>query len=305
MARVAAGSDFTCAASATGTLMCWGTIAGQTSALPIVVPHTGGITKLVANAQTACLITSAGAAKCWGFNSAGQLGVDSAAIPNSQTPVQVEGLASGVVDIAAGHEHTCAVTAAGAVLCWGSNAGGKLGVGNTPSRSSTPLTVISTGATAVAAGVRHTCAVVAGGLKCWGNPFGNTPSTHPDFTSGVKALAISGNETCAQLSSGVVKCFVVSSPRTLSTLASSAAKVSLPNSDLYEPCVLTGAGEALCGSPTLFPVSGLTTGVVDVTTGSRHHCAVLGSGGVRCWGDGFLGSGDFSMSDVPIDVLQP
>ena len=82
-------------------------------------------------------------------------------------------LLQDAVSVAAGRAHTCAITAAQDVLCWGSNSAGQLGVPTAQyPRSSQPLKVDLGGskASAIAAGANHTCAVaVDGKIMCWGD----------------------------------------------------------------------------------------------------------------------------------------
>ena len=78
------------------------------------------------------------------------------------------------VQIAAGGAHACALTEAGGVKCWGSNADGQLGIGKDESTvpfSNVPVDVVGlgSGVKGVFAGTSHTCAVMdTGGVKCWG-----------------------------------------------------------------------------------------------------------------------------------------
>src|SRR5690349_2861415 len=149
------GSGYTLAASAGG-------LSGATS-VPFAVTLT--FTAVSAGTLYTCGVTTAGAAYCWGFNGAGQLG------DGTTTDRTSPGLVAGGVSFAAvsaGDVQTCGVTAAGAAYCWGNNFYGQLGDGTTTDRSSPGLVAGGVSFAAVSAGY-YTCGVTgAGAAYCWG-----------------------------------------------------------------------------------------------------------------------------------------
>jgi hypothetical protein len=116
--------------------------------------------------------------RCWGYNGEGELGYGHYDfIGDTETPASVDPVALGgdAVAISAGGYHSCALLESGVVRCWGYNADGQLGYGNTMDIGGTehPASVgpvaLGAGAVAVSAGEHHSCALLATTrVRCWG-----------------------------------------------------------------------------------------------------------------------------------------
>jgi lysophospholipase L1-like esterase len=170
--------------------------------------------------------------------------------------------------LALGARHSCAL-ANGGVLCWGANAQGQLGDGNTDWRARPkPVLGLPGLADRIVAGRSHTCASVDGILYCWGaNAAGQlgvderddqlSPVAVTALLAPPAALAAGGDQTCAVVE-GQVLCW--------------------------------GNGHSV---PT--PVEGIAGNVTSLAVGVDHGCAVLDQVRVYCWGEndfGQIGSGD-------------
>jgi alpha-tubulin suppressor-like RCC1 family protein len=170
---VAAGMGDTCGIKTDGTLRCWGRNSYGQLGVGDTIPAyfdpqpvgslAGWSDVSLAYAHT-CGIRG-GSLYCWGDPSFGALGV----IPSDPTiPTQVPSVpacsAVGTMDYS-----TCAITAGGALYCFGWGRYGELANG-TVGRLDSPTQIGSaTDWTALAAGRNHVCALRNGGeLWCWG-----------------------------------------------------------------------------------------------------------------------------------------
>ncbi len=192
------------------------------------------------------------------------------ALPSAETSTAAANSTASVAAVALGTNHSCLITSAGSVKCWGDNTYGQLGDGTRSNRFTTVSVAGWTGtAIAITAGDRHTCALMIGGsVKCWGdnsigqlgngtNTFSYSPVDVAGLANGVTAISAGHNHTCA-IVNGSAKCWGDNSSG------------------------LLGDGTT---TQRLTPVavSTLTGGVTAVSVGYDHTCVIV-SGGVKCWG---------------------
>jgi len=252
---IAVGSDHSCVLLKVGVVKCWGrnnygqlglgSTTNQTSAKLSKSVNLGlgkTATAISAGGEHTCVILDDGTVKCWGRNNYGQLGLGDKMNRGSVTGQTVASLPTVNLGpsrtakaIAAGTHHTCALLDNDTLKCWGYNAFGQLGLGNTQSRgdevyemgASLPSVSLGTGrkAKSIAAGGYHTCAILDDNtLKCWGNNafgqlgLGNTqnygdkmspalPSVSLGMGRSAKAIAAGGYHTCSILDNWTLKCW--------------------------------------------------------------------------------------------------
>ncbi|MFM8529029.1 MAG: fibronectin type III domain-containing protein, partial [Ilumatobacteraceae bacterium] len=276
----------------------------------------------VGGTQT-CALLDNDRVKCWGQNSAGQLGYGNIDLRGDQTsdmgdnlPFVDLGSGRTVTALSSGTSHICTILDNGRVKCWGFNSGGALGYGDTVARGdgsnemgdNLPYVDLGTGRTAVAvsAGFLHSCAILDNGRgTCWGSNtngelgYGDTVARgdgstemgdnlpYVDLGTGRTAVAVTAGEldTCAILDNGAVKCWG----------SNSSGQLGLGDTNDRGD----GAGE-MATLPTVDLGTGRTA--VQVSLGPGQTCAVLDNGTAKCWGKGSYGQLGYDSTNVRGDA---
>jgi len=345
----------------------------------ITVPMTAGFAH-------SCFMLDNGSVKCWGENSYGQLGLgdtinrgdNSSDMGDNLTAIDL-GNERTATAIAAGNHHTCAILDNESVKCWGANASGQLGLGDTNNRgdnssemgNNLPSVDLGSGikAKAIATGGSHTCAILDNeSVKCWGANasgqlgLGDTNNRGDGSASGgmgdylptvdlgsgrtAKVIATGGSHTCAVLDNASVKCWGENSygQLGLGDLVNRGDEPDemgniLPSVELYSDTatsITTGTGYTcvLLDENSTEPLSnvkcwgrgnygqlgnkkkeGRTTPAVNainlgtgitgvatarkataITAGNFHTCAILDNSSIKCWG--FNASGQLGQGNI-------
>jgi alpha-tubulin suppressor-like RCC1 family protein len=190
----------------------------------------------------------------------------------------------GLVDVAVGGSHACAVLTDGRVACWGANGAGQLGDGTAASRAY-PVQADGAGdaiAVALGGGLKsgHTCALAGDGHAwCWGlDDYGQLGLGGEGEQAPPRALPL---KRLRAIAAGTWHTCAIARDTTLSCWGRTEA---------FGPQVLPGDATHT-DEPA--PIGGLER-VVGVALGQLHTCALTSPGDVLCWGsggDGRLGTG--------------
>ncbi|MEO3939224.1 hypothetical protein V3N99_21100 [Dermatophilaceae bacterium Soc4.6] len=295
---VSAGMFHTCGVRTDHSLRCWGINIdgelgiGKPPSIKRVVPSQVGASanwaSVSAGSDHTCAIRTDRSLWCWGFNTAGQLGLGRRPF-EVDVPIQVD--TAAWAGVSAGGGHTCGVRTDHTLWCWGLNNDGQLGSGGSRIVTKWVPTQVGTGRiwASVSSGTFATCGLrLDHTLWCWGNndhgQLGLGDTTKRQFPHQVGTLTswerldVSGGGVCAIRADATLWCWGAN------------PYGQLGQGDLIDHAVPTQVGTATWS---------------DVASGLFHTCGIRTNDTLWCWGlndFGALGVGDTIDRGVPTKV---
>ena len=311
---VSIGRTVACGLSTSGDPRCWGYMGSNglesgshstgSHSSPRTFPRTGldlydlDLQKVSMGNQFGCGLTFDGQLMCWGSNGFGQLG------RGGTSSWELIGQAHGpstwgpILDVDTAVSHTCALSSAGELHCWGRNLNGAFGIGNTTDQVLPIRTPNPTGLhiEAFDTSDAHTCAIYSdASVRCWGdNTYGQlgdgTTTSRLSPTSVILGgtlapvqISVGTDHSCLLFDDGSVSCWGSNSHGQLGVSTSTTSTASPLPSDLP-----------------------LDVEMVQIGTGASTTCGLSGTGEVWCWGRNDvrqLGTGDATNRDAPTRVM--
>lgn len=296
--EVSVGEGHACAVVSDNTLSCWGWNedgqVGNGTTIDRVSPQGIGSeivwSSVSAGRQHTCGISVSLSLYCWGDNQgpetfgaqvgSGQLGLGD--VTDRVVPTRV-GTRTDWASVSSGYFHTCAITSAGAMYCWGQNLQNAVGDGTQSARLSPVQVGSAMNWRSVSSGDDFTCGVsTLNALYCWGfNYFG-------------------------QLGTGDT------ANRSVPTRIASTVEWSQVSAGANHVCGLAVGGSLYCWGWGLYGQLGGGTRPEEITSptqvgtrtdwawvsaGGSHTCGMTNSGSAYCWGynaSGQVGSGEIA-----------
>ena len=284
----------------------------QPTVKPIEIDFGGPVLELAVGAFHLCSRLGNGVVRCLGLGKDGELGRGvlpdeprSGLLKTELTPGDVA-LPGPARHVWAGEGGACAELEDRTLSCWGSawaRAGRK--VTNPNAERGAPVAIDVGGLTKqVVMGQDFACALLEdGAIRCWGSGYGGVlghgnqkdigdveaPAALPALDVGDEAAALTAGSShaCALLRSGNLRCWGLAE----------GGRLGYANGlDVGDDEIPARASDVPVGER-----------VRQVAAGAFHTCALLTSGGVRCWGNGEKGELGYATTasigerDAPVD----
>jgi hypothetical protein len=299
----ASGSSM-CALLSQGPPRCWGKGSYGNLGIgrnlrvgrPVAVGSLDDATDIASrNSHHVCALRKGGKVSCWGTNTSGRVG-QGFGDHTVEGPYEVPGL-TGATAIALGDAFSCALLAAGSVVCWGENLDGQLGNKNVAAGTPIPTPVLLkdntplAGIKQISAGNSHACALsTSGQLYCWGlNDLGQLGLGPGTIRQPFASLITSAPPALTAVTAGGNGTFVIDDQQTLHATGA------------FAEGTIAGLSPAPGQFATLSALPGTTATQVQQAATSRFSHSLLRAGGL------VYGSGhnDLGQLALPASLATP
>lgn len=241
--------------------------------------------RVVASADSTCVLSTEGEVKCWGRGDSGRLGLGHVeAIGDDESPADVEAIDLGGVAVELGlsrgflggahfvsylhNRHACALLEDGTLRCWGEGSMGALGYGN----------IEHVGDDEVPAEVGPV-------------PVGGT----------VHQVAVGGGFTCALMDAGMVRCWGFNGDGELGQgLVPTGKCFAWGPVECGEGCCLGHEQPA-----SELPFVPLPQPALELVAGGRFACARIDETTLHCWGEDWTEEGESAAQAAVVDFGGP
>jgi alpha-tubulin suppressor-like RCC1 family protein/formylglycine-generating enzyme required for sulfatase activity len=301
--KISAGGEHTCLVRHDRSAACWGSnrssqlgiemgVSIEAVHFPTTVSGLSDVSDISAGRRHTCAI-NADTIYCWGDNDRWQSGLKPKDENSGKKLLRPTAIVSTAGRdwkmVSSGGAHTCALTTAGAVWCWGDNRRGQVDTTLPEDRVAEPM-VKKLGKNnpmlSISAGLEHTCVHNDENIYCWGNPssgktgrkFNATDGEFEDMEPSQVSRQWSVGKSIVDLDSGREHtCALVDDGEIYCWGSSKFGQFDSPN---------TSTSAMAASSTNTVPIAVVeNSNMQQIRSGRFHTCAVsLKNGEPYCWG---------------------